>query len=129
MVHPPLGKWLIAMGIRLFGFNEVGWRVAAAVAGIAVRPASWSGSVGGCSVPTCSAGAAGLLMALDGMHLVMSRVALLDIFLTLFVVAAFGCLVLDREQRRARWLAALEAGRPAGAGGSPCRGGGWPPVC
>lgn len=110
VVHPPLGKWLIAMGIRLFGFTEVGWRVAAAVAGtlcvlIIVRTGRrlFRSDV--------LAGAAGLLVALDGMHLVMSRVALLDIFLTLFVVAAFGCLVLDRERRRARWLAALEAGR------------------
>ena len=32
-VHPPLGKWLIALGIRIFGMNPVGWRIGAAVAG------------------------------------------------------------------------------------------------
>lgn len=109
VVHPPLGKWAIALGIRVFGFNEFGWRIAAALAGIAsvlivVRTARRLFR------SDLLAGAAGLLIALDGMHLVMSRTALLDIFLTLCVVAAFGCLVLDREQRRARWLAALRKG-------------------
>ena len=81
--------------------------------------------------------AAGLLMALDGFHLVLSRTALLDIFLLFFVLAAFGALVLDRDARRRRWLRALEDGLdPTGPGraGRPavgwrCRGGGWPPGC
>jgi len=116
VVHPPLGKWLIALGIRVFGFDEFGWRIAAAVAGVVSvllvvrigRRLFRSAVLGG---------VAGLLVALDGLHLVMSRFALLDIFLTLFVVAAFGCLVLDRERRRARWLAALEAGLDPGRPG------------
>src|SRR5450759_3342959 len=33
VVHPPLGKWLIAVGEGLFGNTEVGWRVAGAMAG------------------------------------------------------------------------------------------------
>jgi dolichyl-phosphate-mannose--protein O-mannosyl transferase len=107
VVHPPLGKWLIAVGEKLFGYNEFGWRVAAALAGtlsvlIVVRIARrmFHSTTLGC--------AAGLLIALDGFHLVLSRAALLDIFLLLFVVAAFGALVMDREQRRRRWLAALQ---------------------
>ena len=32
IVHPPLGKWAIALGMRVFGVNEFGWRIAAAVA-------------------------------------------------------------------------------------------------
>ena len=28
--HPPLGNWLIGIGIRLFGYHEFGWRIAAA---------------------------------------------------------------------------------------------------
>ncbi|HEY7174988.1 MAG TPA: phospholipid carrier-dependent glycosyltransferase [Micromonosporaceae bacterium] len=54
--------------------------------------------------------AAGLLMALDGMEFVLSRTALLDIFLMFFILAAFACLVMDRDQRRRRWLTALESG-------------------
>ena len=26
--HPPLGNWLVGIGIRLFGYNEFGWRIA-----------------------------------------------------------------------------------------------------
>ena len=33
VVHPPIGKWCIALGIKIFGDNEFGWRIAAAVAG------------------------------------------------------------------------------------------------
>jgi dolichyl-phosphate-mannose-protein mannosyltransferase len=49
-------------------------------------------------------------MSLDGMHFVLSRAALLDIFLMFWIVVAFYFLVLDREQRRAKWLSLLEAG-------------------
>ena len=34
-VHPPTGKWLIAMGMKFFGQSDpVGWRIAAAICGI-----------------------------------------------------------------------------------------------
>ena len=32
IVHPPLGKWAIALGMRVFGVNEFGWRIADAIA-------------------------------------------------------------------------------------------------
>ena len=59
---------------------------------------------------------AGLLLALDGLHLVMSRTAYLDILLMMFVLAAFGCLVVDRDRVRA---SALPGPRTA-AGCSAC---------
>ncbi|GGK30607.1 phospholipid carrier-dependent glycosyltransferase [Pilimelia terevasa] len=109
VVHPPLGKWLIAVGERLFGYDEFGWRIAAAAAGtlsvlllVRVARRMLRSTVLGCL--------AGLLLALDGFHLVLSRSALLDIFLGLFLLAAFAALVRDRDARRARWLAALERG-------------------
>jgi dolichyl-phosphate-mannose--protein O-mannosyl transferase len=128
VVHPPLGKWIIGVGEWLFGRNghggwlthgEFGWRISAAVFGtlsvlllIRIGRRLFGSTILGC--------AAGLLMALDGMHFVMSRSALLDIFLMTFILAAFGCLLLDRDQRRAGWLAAMEAGldptRPGSAG-------------
>ena len=52
------------------------------------------------------------------MEFVLSRTALLDIFLMFFILAAFGCLVMDRDQRRRRWLRAMEDGLdPTGPGG------------
>ena len=44
------------------------------------------------------ASVAGLLMAVDGLAIVMSRVALLDIFLTFFVLLAFWFVLLDRRR-------------------------------
>ncbi len=101
VVHPPLGKWLIAGTSAIFGDNEVGWRLAPALAGIVsvlllVRIARRM------LRSNVFAGIAGLLLALDGLSVVQSRVALLDIFLQLFVLAGFGALVLDRDQMRAR---------------------------
>jgi dolichyl-phosphate-mannose-protein mannosyltransferase len=124
VVHPPLGKWMIALGEQIFGYNEWGWRIAGAVIGtlsvlIMVRVARrmFHSTVLGC--------AAGLLMALDGFHLVLSRIALLDIFLMFFILAAFGTLIMDRDNRRARWLHALQNGldptRPGPAGRLPIR--------
>ncbi len=88
---------------------EFGWRFSAAVAGtlsvlllVRIARRMFGSTILGC--------AAGLLLALDGFHLVLSRSALLDIFLLLFVLAAFGALVLDRDARRRRWLRAIESG-------------------
>jgi dolichyl-phosphate-mannose--protein O-mannosyl transferase len=116
VVHPPLGKWLIGVGIKAFGNDEFGWRIAAVLAGVlsiliftrlAIR--LFRSVVLGAT--------AGLLMTLDGLHFVLSRAALLDIFLMLFILAAFACLVRDRETRRARWLAAMAAGLDPAAPG------------
>ena len=111
IVHPPLGKWLIAGGIKLFGNGTVGWRVPAAVAGtltvlILVRV------VRRMTRSTLLGAVAGLLLALDGLSLVLSRFALLDVFLALFVVAGFAALVVDRDRTRARLAAAVEARVP-----------------
>jgi dolichyl-phosphate-mannose--protein O-mannosyl transferase len=109
VVHPPLGKWCIALGEWAFGYDSFGWRIVPAICGIIsilllVRIARrlFRSTVLGC--------AAGLLLALDGLHFVLSRSALLDIFLMTFVLASFGCVLLDRDQRRRRLLAALECG-------------------
>ena len=109
VVHPPLGKWLIALGEKAFGNTELGWRLPAAIAGtlmilILIRVAyRMFHSI-------VLAGTAGLLMTLDGFQLVLSRTSLLDIFLGLFVLASFAALLLDRDHYRRRLLHALETG-------------------
>lgn len=117
IVHPPLGKWFIAAGEYVFGYNEVGWRVSSALAGtlcvlilIRVVRRMTRSTLLGC--------VAGLLLAADGLSFVQSRVALLDIFLALLVLAGFACLLIDRDQMRERFARALAsgAGGPASAG-------------
>ncbi len=96
VVHPPLGKWCIALGVLLFGDKPLGWRAPAVLAGtIAVMlimriTLRLFDSV-------ALAVIAGLLMTFDGMHFVLSRTGILDIFLMMFVLASFACLVCDRQ--------------------------------
>lgn len=109
VVHPPLGKWFIATGIKFFGDNSYGWRVPAAIAGTiavivltrVVRRLTGSSLLGGI---------AGLLLAVDGLSVVSSRIALLDIFLQPLVIGGFACLVADRDQLRARLATAVADG-------------------
>ena len=94
VVHPPFGKWLIAIGIRLFGNEEFGWRFASAIFGtlsilliyLIVKKLFNSEFL---SIT------AALLMAFDGLNLVMSRVALLDIFLMFFILLSIYFLIIN----------------------------------
>jgi dolichyl-phosphate-mannose--protein O-mannosyl transferase len=96
-VHPPLGKWLLAAGVRAFGYTSLGWRVAAALAGAAtvtllfVLGRKLLGS-------TLAALVAASGLAIDPLHFVQSRIAMLDVFVTGFGVAAFTFLLCDRNQ-------------------------------
>lgn len=105
VVHPPLGKWTIALGEYIFGATPFGWRFSVAVLGTLsilmvariARRLTRSDLIGTL---------AGLLLAIEGMHLVLSRTGLLDMVLMFWVVAAFGLLLLDRDRTR-RKLATL----------------------
>ncbi|MHC6231573.1 dolichyl-phosphate-mannose--protein mannosyltransferase [Arthrobacter sp. MMS24-T111] len=118
VVHPPVGKWMIAAGMWLFGpENPFGWRFAAALTGtLTVLLVSLIALKLFRSLPL--AGAAGLLLAVDGHHLVMSRTSLLDVFLAFWILAAFGALLMDRDDGRRR-LAARLARIAAAHGGQP----------
>ena len=106
VVQPPVGKLLIAVGEWLYGLNSVGWRIAPAFFGslailvmCRVARRMTRSTLLGCL--------AGLLLSLDGLEFVLSRTAILDIFLMFFVLAAFGCLVVDRDVSRARLAEAM----------------------
>ena len=96
IVHPPVGKWMIALGIKLFGFHEFGWRISAALIGTAsimmifyIAQRLFENYFLSLS--------AGILMSADGLHLVMSRTALLDIFLMFFTLLAFFFLLRSQH--------------------------------
>jgi len=116
VVHPPLGKWLIAGGEYLFGMNSFGWRFASLVFGTLLIMVTIR-LVRRVSKSTLIGGLAGILLTFDGLEFVMSRTALLDIFVAFFVVAAVACLVADREwfrNRLARYLEQREISDLAG---------------
>jgi dolichyl-phosphate-mannose-protein mannosyltransferase len=98
IVHPPLGKWLIALGMAIGGpDNSGGWRLATAVLGagsvllVYLIARRLSGSVVVASV-------AGTLLAIDGLSIVMSRIALLDGILTFFVLLGVLFVLIDRQR-------------------------------
>jgi dolichyl-phosphate-mannose-protein mannosyltransferase len=108
IVHPEVGKWLIALGEQAFGMTPFGWRVSAAVAGslMVLVMCRLARRLTGSTALGC---VAGLLLALDGLQFVLSRLALLDIFLALFVLCGVSCVVNDRFWQRER-LARLVPG-------------------
>ncbi|MFT4265304.1 MAG: phospholipid carrier-dependent glycosyltransferase [Nocardioides sp.] len=119
IVHPEVGKWLIAAGEKVFGMDPVGWRISSAVAGallilVLIRLVR---RLTGSTLLGCLAG---VLLCFDGLEFVLSRLALLDIFLALFTLSAVSCMVADRDWFRARLAARV---------GEPMRNGNaWGPI-
>jgi dolichyl-phosphate-mannose-protein mannosyltransferase len=96
-VHPPLGKQLIALGIDAFGNDPFGWRAAAALAGTLTVALVGLLAFLLFSSPVWSAVAA-LLAGTEHLLFVQSRIAMLDVFLALFVVLGFVFLVADQRR-------------------------------
>ena len=108
VVHPPLGKWIISLGFDWLGAtNPVSWRIMTAIVGIlAVVLVMMIAKY--LFKSTMVATIAGLLLAIDGNAIVMSRVGLLDNFVMFFALLGFGAILLDREWTRVRvslWIA------------------------
>ena len=113
VVHPQLGKWLISLGMDITGpGHAAGWRLIPAVAGIATVFLLARLTMRLTRSPLL-AGLAGLLLAIDGVGITESRIALLDVFIGFFATLSLYCLVRDRQSSRAR-LARDLAGTPAG---------------
>jgi dolichyl-phosphate-mannose--protein O-mannosyl transferase len=121
VVHPPLGKWMMAIGEWLFGDGKT------VTFHDTIYPASplafrFMGALLGTLAilmvariarrmfrSTALGVVAGVLLALDGLEFVQSRTAMLDIYLMFWVLAAFGCLVADRDFGRRRLAERLTA--------------------
>lgn len=107
VVHPPLGKWIIALGEQWLGItNPASWRIMTAIAGIlAVVLVMMIARY--LFKSTLVATIAGFLMAIDGNAIVMSRVGLLDNFVMFFALLGFGAILLDRQwsaNRLSLWI-------------------------
>ena len=101
VVHPEVGKWMIAVGEWVFGLTPLGWRFSAALTGtlMVLVMCRLVRRLTGSTLLGCIAG---VLLATDGLHFVMSRFALLDIFLAFWLLCAAHCLVADRDWGRAK---------------------------
>ena len=120
VVHPPVGKWVIAAGQWLFGADSGwGWRFSVALLGtlsilIVGRVARrlFGSTALGC--------VAAFLLAFEGSHFVMSRTSILDLIVMFFALCGFAALLVDRDRSRevlAQKVGALPRGSwPEGLG-------------
>lgn len=86
--HPPLGKIFIMIGILLFGMVPFGWRIAGTVFGIIMLPCIYIFAKKLFS-KTWIATVAMLLFAFDFMHFAQTRIATIDVFVTLFIILMY----------------------------------------
>jgi dolichyl-phosphate-mannose-protein mannosyltransferase len=95
-LHPPLGKFIIASSIALFGNTPFAWRLTPAIFGIAlialVGAIGWYLFRERVAVPLLV-----LLFAGETILIVHSRTGVMDIFLVFFVVATFLAALWARE--------------------------------
>lgn len=88
-VHPPLAKLLIAVGVLFYDLNAIGWRVMPVIAGtLLLVPVYWLGR--SLFAYRWQAIAATLMLACDGVYFIQSRMAMTNIFATLFQVSALA---------------------------------------
>jgi dolichyl-phosphate-mannose--protein O-mannosyl transferase len=105
--HPLLGKELMALGMTLFGDNPLGWRIMGALFGtlglFAAMRAMW--------FATCSrfaSVAAGVLIFTAFPLFVLSRIAMLDVYMiSLTLVAYWAVAGAVRENETGRWRLAV----------------------
>ncbi len=86
--HPPLGKLIISLGIMIFGMTPFGWRFSGTLFGVLMLPCIYIFSkkmFKSTKIATFSM----LLMTFDFMHFTQTRIATIDVFVTLFIILMF----------------------------------------
>jgi len=86
--HPPLGKLIIAVGVKAFGMNPFGWRVMGTLFGVLMLPLLYLFAKK-MFRSTCWAGFATILFAVDFMHFAQTRIATIDTYITFFVIGMY----------------------------------------
>lgn len=104
VVHPPLGKWLLASTEFIFGYNPMGWRMGAIISGVAIVLLV-AGAVHKLTKSLTLSIAAAILMNIEGVVFGMSRIGMLDVFLALFITIMLYCVASDitRDNKNTPW--------------------------
>jgi dolichyl-phosphate-mannose--protein O-mannosyl transferase len=112
-VHPPTAKLLIAAGVALFGYEPWAWRLVPALAGTLLAPVFFLLARSVLATERAALFAT-LLLLLDGVYLVQSRIAMTNVFAVLFqllsVFALLKAALPTRLLPRAMLLAGLALG-------------------
>lgn len=88
ITHPPLGKSIITLGIRMFGFNPFGWRCMGALAGVLMLPVLYIFAKR-IFKKTRWAAVTSILFAADFMHYSLTRIATIDSYSLLFILLMY----------------------------------------
>jgi dolichyl-phosphate-mannose-protein mannosyltransferase len=105
-LHPPLGKFILAVGIALLGNDPLGWRIMPTVFGLALLPLvailGWY-----CFKERVGAMLLTTFFAIETIFIVHSRVGVMDIFVVFFVLATFLTALWAERNRQVIWPAVL----------------------
>lgn len=102
--HPPLGKLIIAIGIKLFGMTPFGWRFSGALFGVLMLPVMYvilKRMFGGTAVPACGTA----MFAFDFMHFTQTRIATIDTYAVFFILLMYLFMYMYVSGGRLRHLA------------------------
>ena len=86
--HPPLGKLIMGVGIRLFGMTPFGWRFMGTLFGVGMLPLLYvflKNLFGRTSIAACGT----ILLAADFMHLTQTRLATIDTYAFFFILLMY----------------------------------------
>lgn len=86
--HPPFGKVLISLGMRLFGINPFGWRFMGTLFGIFMIPIIYLFGKRMLKQRFMAA-IVTILFTFDFMHFTQSRIATIDVFVTFFILLMY----------------------------------------
>ena len=112
--HPPLAKYIIALGIQIFGYAPFGYRCLTAIAG-SLLPLVTYELVWQLSDRRDWAWLTGWFVAMDGLLLVESRFGLINIYILLFGMLSQLCMVMALKRSRQRWFWVIATGLMFGA--------------
>jgi dolichyl-phosphate-mannose-protein mannosyltransferase len=105
-LHPPLGKFILAVGIFFFGNEPLGWRIMPLLFGCALLPLvaalGWY-----CFKERVGAMLLTIFFAVETIFIVHSRVGVMDIFLVFFVLATFLTALRAETGRQVIWPVVL----------------------
>ena len=105
-LHPPLGKFVIAVGIVIFGDTPIGWRVMPMVFGVALVPLAaalgWYLLRDRLAALLLAAFVAG-----ETFLIAYSRIGIMDLILLFFTLATLLAALLVRSKAQVLWVAVL----------------------
>ena len=91
--HPPLGKLLIALGVKIFGMTPFGWRFVGTLFGVLMLPLMYLLGKQLFKGKTLPSFLCMVLLALDCMHFTQTRIATIDTYPVFFIMAMFLCML------------------------------------